>query len=83
MEEKNTAKGLTYGLSAYLIWGSFPLIITLLAFAGPWEIVVWRVVFGFLTAAVIIAARKDYKQLWVIMKNWDSNPCHKYSLKKL
>lgn len=70
MEEKNTAKGLTYGLSAYLIWGSFPLIITLLAFAGPWEIVVWRVVFGFLTAAAIIGLRKNFKQLWVVMKNW-------------
>lgn len=70
MEEKNTAKGLTYGLSAYLIWGSFPLIITLLAFAGPWEIVVWRIVFGFLTAAAIIGIRKDYKQIWVVMKNW-------------
>jgi chloramphenicol-sensitive protein RarD len=70
VEEKNTAKGLTYGLSAYLIWGSFPLIITLLAFAGPWEIVVWRIVFGFLTAAAIIGIRKDYKQIWVVMKNW-------------
>lgn len=70
MEEKNTAKGLSYGLSAYLIWGSFPLIITLLAFAGPWEIVVWRIVFGFLTAAVIITFRRDFKQLWVVMKNW-------------
>jgi chloramphenicol-sensitive protein RarD len=70
VEEKNTAKGLTYGLSAYLIWGSFPLIITLLAFAGPWEIVVWRIVFGFLTAAAIISFRRDFKQLWVVMKNW-------------
>lgn len=70
MEEKNTAKGLTYGLSAYLIWGSFPLIITVLAFAGPWEIVVWRIVFGFLTAAAIIGARRDFKKLWIIMQNW-------------
>jgi chloramphenicol-sensitive protein RarD len=70
VEEKNTAKGLTYGLSAYLIWGSFPLIITLLAFAGPWEIVVWRIVFGFLTAAAIISFRRDFKQLWAVMKNW-------------
>jgi chloramphenicol-sensitive protein RarD len=70
VNEKNTGKGLTFGLSAYLIWGSFPLIITLLAFAGPWEIVVWRIVFGFLTAAAIIGVRKDFKQLWVIMKNW-------------
>lgn len=71
MNEKNTAKGLSFGLSAYLIWGSFPLIISALAFAGPWEIVVWRIVFGFLTAAVLIALRKDFKQLIVIMKNWN------------
>lgn len=70
MNEKSTSKGLTYGLSAYLIWGSFPLIINLLSFAGPWEIVVWRIVFGFITAAVIIAFRRDFKQLWVVMKNW-------------
>ncbi len=70
MSEKSTSKGLTYGLSAYLIWGSFPLIITILAFAGPWEIVVWRIVFGFLTAAAIIGFRRDFKQLWAIMKNW-------------
>ena len=70
MSEKSTPKGLSYGLSAYLIWGSFPLIITLLAFAGPWEIVVWRIVFGFLTAAAIIAARKDFKQLIAVVKNW-------------
>ena len=71
MNEKNTAKGLSFGLSAYLIWGSFPLIISALAFAGPWEIVVWRILFGFLTAAVLIALRKDFKQLIVIMKNWN------------
>ena len=70
MNEKNTAKGLGYGLTAYLIWGSFPLIITALAFAGPWEIVVWRIVFGFLTAAVMIAFRKDFRELLVIMNNW-------------
>lgn len=70
MNEKSTAKGLGYGLTAYLIWGSFPLIITALAFAGPWEIVVWRVVFGFITAAVMISFRKDFRELLVIMKNW-------------
>jgi chloramphenicol-sensitive protein RarD len=70
MSEKSTVKGLTYGLSAYLIWGSFPLIITLLAFAGPWEIVVWRIVFGFLTAAILIAARKDFRSLLEVLENW-------------
>lgn len=69
MSEKSLAKGLTYGLSAYLMWGSFPLIITFLSFASPWEIVVWRIVFGFLTAAIIIGFRKDFRALWNVVKN--------------
>ena len=69
MEEKSIAKGLTYGLSAYLMWGSFPLIIAFLSFASPWEIVVWRIVFGFLTAALIIGFRRDFKALWLVVKN--------------
>ena len=69
MSEKSVAKGFTYGLSAYLMWGSFPLIIAFLSFASPWEIVVWRIVFGFLTAAIIIGLRRDFKALWQVVKN--------------
>jgi chloramphenicol-sensitive protein RarD len=56
-------KGIGYGLSAYLIWGSFPLVIAMLSFADPFEIVVWRVIFGFAFGlAVILVTRKfsDY-----------------------
>jgi chloramphenicol-sensitive protein RarD len=53
------AKGIGYGLSAYLIWGSFPLVIAMLSFADPFEIVVWRVIFGFAFGfAVILLTRK-------------------------
>jgi chloramphenicol-sensitive protein RarD len=52
-------KGIGYGLSAYLIWGSFPLVIAMLSFADPFEIVVWRVIFGFAFGlAVILLTRK-------------------------
>lgn len=70
MSDKSMVKGLTYGLSAYFMWGSFPLIIAFLSFASPWEIVVWRIVFGFITAAVIISYRQDFKTLWQVVKNW-------------
>ena len=64
MNEKT--KGIGYGLSAYLIWGSFPLVIAMLSFADPFEIVVWRVIFGFAFGlAVILVTRKFFEYLSV------------------
>ena len=64
MNEKT--KGIGYGLSAYLIWGSFPLVIAMLSFADPFEIVVWRVIFGFAFGlAVILVTRKFAEYLSV------------------
>ena len=65
----NYARGFSLGLTAYLLWGSFPLIISMLAFANPFEIVVWRIVFGFLTAVVLIAATKSFKSLREVFKS--------------
>ena len=56
------ATGLTFGVSAYLIWGSFPLIITAASFANPFEVVVWRVVFGFLFAALLVTLTRTWAQ---------------------
>jgi chloramphenicol-sensitive protein RarD len=62
-------KGIGYGLSAYLIWGSFPLVIAMLSFADPFEIVVWRVIFGFAFGfAVILLTRKFSEYLGVFRK---------------
>ena len=67
---KNVAKGLGLGLTAYLSWGSFPLIITGLAsFANPWEIVVWRIVFGFATAVLLISVTRSWASLRAVFKN--------------
>lgn len=61
-------RGLFFGVGAYLIWGSFPLIITALQFASPWEIVAWRVIFGFALAAAILTFGKSWKQVVRIFK---------------
>jgi len=67
MNEKT--KGIGYGLSAYLIWGSFPLVIAMLSFADPFEIVVWRVIFGFAFGlAVILVTRKFSEYLSVFIQ---------------
>lgn len=63
----NTA-GLTFGAGAYLIWGSFPLLIQLSRFASPFETVVWRVVFGFLFAALLVTITKTWGQILALVK---------------
>jgi chloramphenicol-sensitive protein RarD len=55
--------GLLYGLSAYLSWGSFPLIIIAASFADPFEVVVWRVVFGFLFGAILVSLTQGWKEI--------------------
>ena len=51
--------GLLYGLSAYVLWGLFPLFWPLLEPANPLEILACRIVFCFVVIAVLLAARHE------------------------
>lgn len=62
-------KGLAYGFGAYLIWGSFPLFITMLSFAPISEVVGWRIIWGFVTAAVLITANRGWASIWKVLRN--------------
>jgi chloramphenicol-sensitive protein RarD len=53
------ASGLLYGLSAYLLWGLFPLFWPLLEPANPLEILACRIVFCFVIVAVLLAVRRE------------------------
>ena len=53
------ASGLLYGLSAYALWGLFPLFWPLLEPANPLEILACRIVFCFVVIAVLLAARHE------------------------
>lgn len=66
MNEKT--KGIGYGLSAYLIWGSFPLVIAMLSFADPFEIVVWRVIFGFAFGLAVILVTRKFSEYISVFK---------------
>ncbi len=61
--------GLLLGVSAYLIWGSFPLIITASTFANPFEVVVWRVVFGFAFAALLLTVTRGWGEVAELIRN--------------
>ncbi len=67
-QSQQLTRGLTVGVSAYLIWGSFPLIISMLGFASPFEIVVWRIVFGFLVAALLISITRGWKEIAAVIR---------------
>lgn len=70
MSKRNVqSTGLLLGFAAYLIWGSFPLIISQTSFANPIEVVTWRVVFGFLFAAILITAMRRWKTITALLKN--------------
>jgi chloramphenicol-sensitive protein RarD len=62
-------KGIGFGLSAYLIWGSFPLVIAALSFADPFEIVVWRVIFGFVFGFLVVLLTKGLKDYLRVFRN--------------
>ncbi|MTA89552.1 MAG: EamA family transporter RarD [Actinobacteria bacterium] len=61
--------GLLYGLLAYFIWGTFPLIINATEFANPFEVVVWRVVFGFLFAALLVSIVGGWREISQLIRS--------------
>ena len=62
-------KGLLYGFGAYLIWGSFPILIKSLGFASPFEVVVWRIVFGLVLAVILVTVTKTWNQIAGVFKD--------------
>jgi chloramphenicol-sensitive protein RarD len=67
--QRNLKSGLGYGFSAYLIWGSFPIVIRSLGFASPFEVVVWRILFGMLLAVILLTATKAWPATIAVLKD--------------
>lgn len=61
--------GLFSGIGAYLIWGSFPLLIAAASFASPFEVVVWRIVFGFIFAIGMVAITKSFGPIRKLLRD--------------
>ncbi len=56
-------QGVIFGLSAYFLWGLFPLYWPLLKPAGPIEILACRIVFSLLFTLILLAATKNWS--WI------------------
>ena len=68
MQKPQFGRGLALGFSAYLIWGSFPIIISLVQFASPSEIVVWRIIFGFALATVLVTITRGWPAVIAVIR---------------
>lgn len=58
--------GLTYAISAYLLWGAFPLYFIALIPAGPLEVVAWRVIFSLAFCIILILITRTWATLRTI-----------------
>jgi chloramphenicol-sensitive protein RarD len=61
--------GLVYGLSAYSLWGIFPLYFHVLADVQPWVVLCHRIVWSSLLLAVVVSVRGEWKAIWPIMRS--------------
>ncbi|MGS0688773.1 EamA family transporter RarD [Nakamurella sp. GG22] len=67
-------RGLTFGATAYLIWGLFPLYFPLLQPAGSLEILAHRMVWSLLVAAIVLTVVRGWRairdtppRVWVLV----------------
>ena len=67
--QSTVGKGLAYGFGAYLIWGSFPILIKSLGFATPFEVVVWRIVFGLLLAVILLTVTRTWSEFGAVFRD--------------
>lgn len=63
------AVGGIYAFAAYFLWGFMPLYFLLLAPIGPWEIVVWRILFSLVFCAILLTVTRTWAKLVAILRN--------------
>ncbi|MFV0634041.1 EamA family transporter RarD [Demequina sp.] len=63
MSESLSRSGLAFGAGAYLIWGTFPLLMAALKPAGALEITAHRAVWSVLVCLVLVAVARSWSRL--------------------
>ncbi|MDS1271756.1 EamA family transporter RarD [Lipingzhangella sp. LS1_29] len=63
------SRGLAFGVSAYLLWGLFPLYVPLLQPSAPVEILAHRVVWSLLVVLLILAVRWHWHWIGSVLRD--------------
>ena len=67
--DNNSRIGVLLGLTAYLIWGSFPVFFKALEGAAPLEIVCHRIFWSVVFLFILVACRRQLGQVGTTLKN--------------
>ena len=67
--QESRRHGVLFGLSAYLIWGSFPVFFKALEGAAPLEIVCHRIVWSVVFLFILVAVRRQLGQVIIALRN--------------
>ena len=62
-------RGILLAVLAYLIWGFLPLFFLLLAPAGAFEVVSWRIVLSLVFCAILIAVTRSWSRLFELLRD--------------
>jgi chloramphenicol-sensitive protein RarD len=68
-DSRQARAGLIYGLSAYTLWGVFPLYFRALAQVSPWVILSHRVVWSVLFLALLVTGRKEWGAVTPVVRS--------------
>lgn len=61
MPQQEARKGVVYGLSAYIMWGCFPLYFALFDGVPAWEVLIHRVLWSSVFLAIVITFMKRWQ----------------------
>ncbi|MGH1525751.1 EamA family transporter RarD [Leifsonia sp. L25] len=61
--------GLTYAVSAYVLWGILPIYFLALAPSSAWEIVAWRVIFSLVFCAIALTVTRAWRTFGALLKD--------------
>jgi chloramphenicol-sensitive protein RarD len=66
---RHARAGLVYGLTAYTLWGIFPLYFHALARVSPWIILSHRVVWSVLFLAILVTAKREWPAVTPVLRS--------------